>query len=578
MKISHCNNIQKKMPQQKQYYQNTMPMQNAAANAKNYEGRYSKLPDTLNFLGTFYAASDNHTRVPMTAAVLSEIERIKPDNEPVFFLDCGDSIGENYSLESMADTYTTFKKRNPDIEVIFNFGNVDLSAFYDNGLGDMSPYQDKVVEAYKKMSDAGIKFVSASYCFALEDIPKRGLNYKKLHFIKPYTMIKDIVDGKEQNILVTGVSVNKSNLFELGVEEEKKALKYAKKCYRKDGIEPDKIILMLHDIPNKANELLEYAKKELGMENVELVIGGHPHSIEDYTVDNTRVLYPPAQGKGAYKIKNDEDGFHFTPLVLKDNHYDYSPLKDNPDVIDNSDINNPLDINEEYNNILKSPINAKFTNIITGSSPYSLQFRNYDEKLSTPTTFGTYISNKFRDALKCDIGICKNQHLREVLPENGKPINWYNIIDAANMDFDLYRIKDCSIELLKEMFEVSLQKQNMGLSNPTFLEYSDNLRVTRKTNPKDGEDKVLQIEIKENGEWVKLLNEDGKAKYPERTFTIATDRTLALSERAEYQNLHFDAKKAKEGLTIRTLLAESLKNEIQNPDEPNYHASELISA
>ena len=162
------------------------------------------------------------------------------------------------------------------------------------------------------------------------------------------------------------------------------------------------------------------------------------------------------------------------------------------------------------------------------------------------------------------------------MPEKGKPINWYNIADAANMDFGLYRIKDCSIELLKEIFEVSLQKQNMGLSNPTFLEYSDNLRVTRKANSNEDEDKVLQIEIKENREWVKLLDKDGKAKYPNRTFTIATDRTLALSERAEYLNLHFNTEPV-DNITLRTLLADSLKNETADPNEPNYHASELIS-
>ena len=116
----------------------------------------------------------------------------------------------------------------------------------------------------------------------------------------------------------------------------------------------------------------------------------------------------------------------------------------------------------------------------------------------------------------------------------------------------------------------------MGLSNPTFLEYSDNLRVTRKANSNEDEDKVLQIEIKENREWVKLLDKDGKAKYPNRTFTIATDRTLALSERAEYLNLHFNTEPV-DNITLRTLLADSLKNETADPNEPNYHASELIS-
>ena len=170
---------------------NTIRQDRISLTSNNISG---KLPNTLSFLGAYYTATDSHTRVPMVASTFSEIERRRPKDEPVFFLDCGDCLGENYSLDSMADLYTTFKKRNPDIDIIFNLGNMDLSAFYDNGLGDMSSYQDKVVESFKKMFDAGIKFVSASYCFALEEIPKREMNYKKLDFIKPYIMIKDKVD------------------------------------------------------------------------------------------------------------------------------------------------------------------------------------------------------------------------------------------------------------------------------------------------------------------------------------------------------------------------------------------------
>ena len=125
------------------------------------------------------------------------------------------------------------------------------------------------------------------------------------------------------------------------------------------------------------------------------------------------------------------------------------------------------------------------------------------------------------------------------------------------------------------MFEVSLKKQDTGITNSPFLEYSDNLRITRKGDAKEDEDKVVQIEIFENGDWVKLLDSNGRSLYPNRSFNIVTEDALAIEKIGEFKGLNLKSEKI-EGETMRSLLCKAL-NLPANPDEPEYHRSEIIT-
>lgn len=536
------------------------------------------LPNALNFLGTYYAQTDAHARVPMVASTFCGIENsIENDKspEPVFLLDCGDFFGESYAFETIGDVYSAFQKRNPDVTSVFTFGNYDLSALL--GWGIIAQHQKPMIDVCEKMSNAGINFVSATYSLVVEELEKQGKEVPKLDNIKPYMILNDIVDGKPQKVFLTAVAVSELDGGNGNAVSKKRALKYAMEAARQDGFEPqnaDKTIILLHESPKTGCEIIEYAKDELGLQNVELVIGGHPHSINDFTMGKTRVVYPPAQGKGAYVIKSTKDGFNFTPLKLKQSGYDYSPLIGASGVIDNSDINHPLPVKGEYARIVKNPVNSSFLKVVAEKAPYSLEFRNYDAKLSSPTSFGTFMANSYRDILGADFALSRNQLIREKLPARGQSVNRYNICDSINIDNSLYRV-NLTCDKLKEVFEVSLKKQDTGITNSPFLEYSDNLRITRKGDAKEDEDKVVQIEIFENGDWVKLLDSNGRSLYPNRSFNIVTEDALAIEKIGEFKGLNLKSEKI-EGETMRSLLCKAL-NLPANPDEPEYHRSEIIT-
>ncbi len=539
----------------------------------------AKMPDTLSFLGAYYAETDAHARVPMVASTLSEIERrIQEDksDEPVFLLDCGDFFGESYSFKSIGDIYSTFQKRNPNVTSVFTLGNYDLSALL--GWGIIAQHQKPMIEAFEKMSDAGINFVSATYPLVVEELEKQGMEVQKFDNIKPYIILDDVADGKPQKVFVTAVGVSEIDRGNGNALPKKKALDYALEAARRDGFEPsdaDKTIILLHESQKEGREVIKYAKEDLGLRNVELVVGGHPHSIDDFTMGKTRVIYPPAQGKGAYVLKSREQGFDFEPLKLKQSGYDYSPLADkNPGIINNSDINKPLFVRPAYAKIVNNPQNAEFLRIVADEAPYSLDFRNYDAKLSSPTTFGTFMANSYRDILGCEFALSRNQLVREKLPSKGKSVNWYNICDSVNIDNSLYRLK-LNTDKLKEVLEVSLKKQDTGITNSPFLEYSDNLRITRKGDAGQDEDKIVQIELFENGAWTKLLDEKGKALDSERIFDVATEDALAIGKIGEFKDLNLECEKI-EGETMRGILCKAL-NMPSNPDEPNYHKSEIIT-
>lgn len=533
----------------------------------------SKMPDTLSFLGTYYATTDSHSRLPMAASTLSEIENRtqnrKNIDEPVFLLDCGDFTGDSYSFKSIADMYTTFQKRNPDVTCVFNLGNYDIDPLLDEGA--LLEHKEEIKDMLQEMADGGINIISASYCEAVEKLKKEGAEIDELEFIKPYIILDDIVDGKRQEVFLSGIGTRNK----CGAKEQKAALDYLQEVCIKNDVKVDKAILFIHNNTKNTNELLDYAKETLGIKNIELAIGGHPHSIEDYMHGKTRVLYPPAQGKGAYEIKSTENGFEFEPLKLKSSGYNYSQLVGNPDVIDNFDINNPYPVKNAYKRILNDSVNSEYLEIITESSPYNLEFRDYNSKISMPTSFGTFMTNKYRDFTGADIALLRNQFLREKLPSKGKPVNWYNICDSINVNADLCRAA-INTSKLKEILEISFEKQDRGLTNPSFLEYSDNLRITRRQKPKEDGNIVSQIEIKENGCWIKLLNEDGSPVDEERMFSLVSEDALMCGYLAQFANLNLNAEKI-EDLTIRDVLTKALKEEKPNPDEPNYHTSEIIN-
>lgn len=516
-----------------------------------------KVGPCISFKGTFYTVADSHTRLPMTAGLLTEIEnRSKNETEPVFLLDGGDFMGDNYPLKTMSEMYLKFHQNNPDINFIFNLGNVELEGWFI----DKVKLLEDCGNILKEFNDKGINIVNATLYKLAEE------NDSAKDFIKPYIVADDIVNGKPKKIFITGFTQRKMNL-----EQDKADTKELLRTIIKPAIEkekPDSVILMMHTMKNYTKDILDYAENDLNIKNIELVTGAHPHSIEDFRHGNTRVLYPAPNGKCAYEIKHTENGFEFDKIVPEKNHYHYNPVTLSKSVISNIDINNPLPINNAYSKILSKVHNM---NDIVAKSMYTFKTRSeYNFVYSGPTELGTFMANSIKQSTNSDIGIMLTQDFREKLPEKGKNITYYNISDVVNVNKQVYVIKDATVKDLKNIFEISLKNQNDGETNPDFFEYSSNIKIDRRID--DSDNKVAQIYIKENNIWHKLLDENGSPIDKNRKFTIATCEFIAKGGRPALHYFKHLKSSPAGNLKTREMVVENLKLMQDNPSE-KYEAS-----
>lgn len=460
--------------------------------------------------------SDVHTRTPMTVGLLSEVEnRNKDKKTPFFVIDGGDFCGDNYPMSTTVQMYLKFKENNPNAKMVFNLGNTELEAWY-------LTRQDFVADCgdvLKQFAKNGINIVNATLYKVSEK------NDEVRNYVKPYIVLDDIVDGKKQKVLITGFTQRK-----IDKEKDKADTKELLRTIVKPAIDkekPDSIIFMMHAFSDYTNDILDYAKKDLEIKNIDLVVGGHPHSIEDYNHGQTRVLYSAPNGKACFEINHTNKGYEFDRISLKKDHYDYSPLLFRNSVIANININNPIRANEDYRKILDSTGDI---NQVIVKSPCTFKTRDdYNYKYSIPSELGTFMANSVKNATKADIGIMLTMDFRERFPQKGQNITLYNINDVVNVDKDIYKIEDVSVKDLKNIFEISLKSQDKGKTNSDFLEYSSNIKIERKID--DSENKVVQIYIKENGKWQKLLNENAEPIDKERKFTIGTCKFIATGGR-----------------------------------------------
>ncbi|MBQ7127012.1 5'-nucleotidase C-terminal domain-containing protein [bacterium] len=527
--------------------------------------------DNLNnkaFQGKFYLTTDIHGRCPMAAGVLTEIgSKCKNTKEQHFYLDGGDAFSDTMPYKVLCEIYKTFKGKNPSVPMLINMGNVEIERIIRKTEG--------FVDALKDLANNGIDLVSVTLNNFLKS-QNMDNNY-----VKPYKIIEDRHEsGKTDKILVTGLNVfniNNLNGNNITIKSDVNDMKLLLKDVIKpvfDKEKPNKTILMLHVFPQDVQAILDYAKS-IGIDNVGFVLGGHPHFIDDYLYNDTRVLYPPAQGKGALVVDNTQDEIKFSKFIPYKNKYKFEPLLNNDSVIANIDIHKPLAIDadykkhiDEFGDIYNKPI---------ATATVGLKFRNeYESTLSEPTELGTFVANAYRDFTGSDIGFLLSMDLREKVPMAGQIVTGYHISDTMNVEKDIYKYEGLTADEIKGMLEVSLKSQENGITNGDFIEYSDNIKVARFVNPKNSENKVAQIYIKENGEFVPLLDENQK-QISDKKYTIATcDYVAKGPARASLDYFkQFPAKKV-QGLTTRTII-EKQYEKFEKEGINTFKPSEIIN-
>ncbi len=520
-----------------------------------------------NFGGKFFAITDTHGRTIKTAGILTAIEKRCADKNLATLLDCGDfSIGA-YSIEAITGVYVKFAQLNKHIKTIINMGNCEMLDFKYN-LPKFKQYE-------KAITDNGIQFISATKDFLSK---KTGV---LIEHVKPYAVIEDIVNNKKKKVLITGVtSANDDSVITL--QQQKESLKNILPIAIKKH-SPDKIILMSHNYLKDTKELVDYLKTDLKIKNFDLVIGGHPHSLEDETYNSTRLLYAPVQGKGALEIEHTDKGFEFPEMKInRADKYDYDIIGQNGEnLIKNHIIGENLEINPIYQQIMNT-LDTNNLNKKIATMPTTLAYRKAGKQASETSELGTFWANAVKNETHSDIAFLISMDIREELPKKGMPVTLYNVKDALNVSKPIYII-NADAKQIVEMFEISLKKQNQKNVNSDFFEFSDNLKLERFINKIPDENKVKQLYIKDkNNYWQALIDEktqEIKPEFKNKKFEIAVCEFTAKGMRKSLEKFKEYPSKLylKEGQQLSTgeVLIKALQ-EIENKADLKLQRSEII--
>lgn len=520
---------------------------------KNVKGMQQHNP---SFKGMFFLMTDSHSRLPMSMGVLEKIGHIiKNRKETSTLIDAGDCFHDTFSYSTIKDTYLKFKSKNKSTNVILNLGNVELDLILKN--------KDKnLLKIFEELKSKGVEIISTTV-----DLLKQNNPFRKV--IKPYTVVDDIVDGKKKKVLIVGTSIDAS--IGIDIEKEKKLLKDTFTSIKKDKVEYDEAILVSHNFCPDTDQLNDFMLNDLNVKNLKLIVGGHPHSLQDYEKNGIRAVYPPAHGKGAVTATLTKDGMKVPKMNMGNNRYDYDSLLENQqeDIVVNVDIDSPLPVSDDYNNIISKSENL--TTIVC-KAPFTLNFRDNGSTLGDTSELGTFIANTLKDRSDSDFGFLLTMDLREKLPGKNKNISLYNINDTMNVDKPIYKINDVTPDDLREIFETSLRKQEKGATNSDFLEFSNNLRVERLGVKDQDAKKVKQVYINENSDWKPLFDENGETlpEFKDRTFSISCCNYIANASRpglayfAKFDNKSVCVDQSGEALMTRGVVMDALQSAAEN--------------
>ena len=505
-----------------------------------------------NFKGTYFLTCDNHSKPVASIGLFQKIEQDTKDKRNCIYIDNGDFFTGMEPL--MTDIYTTFADRNKNIKPVFNLGNAE--AFFIK-----NPSQN-FFDCISRLTNSGITLICAPIKYVCQKV---GTDEKLFKDIKPYALVQDEIDGKKEDVLVVG-TVDIRNSDVLNVDEQSKIVADAIKT-GKEETGAKKVVLVSHNGIEDTKKILDNLSN-IGIDDIKLVSGGHSHKIEDEEYRGARILHPAPQGKSAYKVESDIDGFHMQKVEYdKLNRYDYSlqGKQENNDIIDNLsiDIEN---IDPQYHKIIKD------TDLLEEICVAKTQIKNRIPgfKTSRPSEMGTMLANKLKDKTGADLSVVLSQDMRGELPEIGEKIYKYQVFDVVNTDKKVW-ILNVNKEELFDIFNVSLKKQHDGVANSDFLEHSSNILIERYEDVEDEDvtdvardgfkvgkptkNRVKEIYLKEDGKWAPV------SQMGDRKFSIATCSFIAKSGRASlsyFKNIE-DKREFEPTLMTRELFVEALK-------------------
>ncbi len=427
-----------------------------------------------SFLGTtnIYAMSDTHQDTRKTCALLTQIMEEDADNSLI--LNCGDIFKGIYPRDLERDVYIKMKEARPDAQMIMALGNNDFGFFKES--------VDYLAKTVRIFAQNGIQTVCANIFEDSGNRPK---------WLKPYSVVE--IDG--DRTFVTGMCIDNINTAKFGIVPKKSEEVIEELVEAINKEKPDNVVLLNHDYKLSSQKLVkEFAKKGV---NIDLVIGGHDH--EKVSADTELNIYhPQAFAESMYKMK----------LVNTDGE------KSLQDV---TEVQNASVVSEIFENELVNY--EKSTGLYDNIAKSTLHL---PKTYSTPCALGSFLADEIKDVAAADIAFFSTGFLM-------KPLNYKLESYITNYDFQKticadrpIKTAELTAEELKAVFSNAFKSYNYGVSNPKFLQCSNNIKVLGRDIPEEERFEILQIFIDDTP----LFDEYGNA-FSNKKYKCAFDEYIA---------------------------------------------------
>lgn len=406
--------------------------------------------DNCSFTGLtkIYSIADSHQETRKTSAFLSKILHDSFEETNVLLLNCGDIFKGIYPRALERDCYIKMKDAKPDLEMVMTLGN--------NDFGFNKESLDYLVDTVKAFAGKGIKTVCANIFKTDGSRPE---------WLKPYTVVER--DG--DRTFVTGFCINNINTAKFGIvaKNQTDVLNEIRHAILREN--PDNVIVLNHDYMPSSQNIVQDCKKN-GI-HVDVVIGGHDHSfVEPDTKLN--IYYPEAFSESMYRFNLENSGG-----VKK---------VSNVEMIENEN----LSLNPVFAKDLQ--IYEKESGLLDKLVPSTLHL---PKSYSKPCPLGSFLADEMMKSSKSDLAFFSTGFLM-------KPMEYVPNSYITNYLFKKTIIAETPIKTvelsageLKEVFQHALRTNGYGVSNPRFLQCSNNIRLEGKNNQEAGVWELKQIYI-----------------------------------------------------------------------------------
>lgn len=395
-----------------------------------------------------YAITDSHQETRKTRAFLSRILHETINDKNVLFLNCGDMFKGIYSKNLERDSYIKMKSAKPDIEMVTTIGN--------NDFGFNRESLDYLIDTIRNFTSKGIKTVCANI-FQTDG--------KRPDWLLPYTVVNR--DG--DRTFITGFCINNINTAKFGIvpKPQTDVINEILNAIKKE--KPENVIILNHDYMPVSKDIVETCKNN-GIK-IDIVIGGHDHDIVHPDTE-LNIYYPHSFSDSMYKMN-----------LINNNG---SSQVNNVEMIKNEG----LKVDKVFSKDLEEY--EQSSGLSEKLAPYVL---NLTKQYSKPCPIGSFLADNMKTDANADIAFFSTGFIMK--PMDYQPDSFItNYLFRKTMSaVNPIKTVELDSQQIFEVFSHALRNNEYSLSNPKFLQCSNNVKIEGKNNPSLGIWEVKQIYI-----------------------------------------------------------------------------------